>query len=115
MRRTALLTSALAVLACGKGEPAARTPTGSTRSPAAGATASTTSSEPQPITGKTWDVKMIATGDSYRFSPAALTIKRGDGVRWTLVAGPGHNVTFWPDSVPPGASSILQRNMARTA
>jgi plastocyanin len=57
---------------------------------------------------------MIAAGDSYRFSPASLTIKRGDGVRWTLVAGPGHNVTFWPDSIPPGASGILQRNMPRT-
>jgi plastocyanin len=58
---------------------------------------------------------MVAAGDSYRFSPPTLTIKRGDGVRWTLVAGPGHNVTFWADSIPSGAAGILQRNMSRTA
>jgi plastocyanin len=58
---------------------------------------------------------MIAAGDSYRFAPPSLTIRRGDAVRWTLVAGPGHNVTFWPDSIPPGSSATLQRNMARTA
>jgi plastocyanin len=108
MRRTALVASALAILACGKREqPAARA--------TSGATASTTSGAPEPITGKTWDVRMVAAGDSYRFAPATLTIKRGDGVRWTLVAGPGHNVTFWYDSIPSGASSVLQRNMAQTA
>jgi plastocyanin len=58
---------------------------------------------------------MIAAGDSYRFAPASLTISRGDGVRWTLVAGPGHTVTFWRDSIPPGALGTLQRNMPRTA
>src|SRR5262245_6545205 len=91
MRTTVLVMSAVAILACGKGE------------------------QPEAITGKTWDVRMVAAGDSYRFAPATLTIKRGDGVRWTLVAGPVHTVTFWPDSIPPGASSVLRRNMPQTS
>lgn len=100
--------SALLIVACGKGEqPSAR--------PTSGATAAATAGALQPITGKTWDVKMVAAGDSYRFSPATLVIKRGDGVRWTLVAGPAHNVVFWPDSIPTDAASILQPNMGRTS
>ena len=116
MKRKVLAATAITILACGKGEQPARPPaSGATSAPTAGATASATSGNPEPITGKTWDVKMVAAGDSYRFSPASITIKRGDGVRWTLVAGPGHTVTFWSDSIPAGASAILQRNMARTA
>ena len=118
MKTAARVAIALAFLACSPGEqPAARTTSGATTHPAAGASTSTvtTRDEPEPITGKTWDVRMIAAGDSYRFAPASLTISRGDGVRWTLVAGPGHNVTFWPDSIPPAASSVLQRNMPHTA
>ncbi|HEV8445397.1 MAG TPA: plastocyanin/azurin family copper-binding protein [Gemmatimonadaceae bacterium] len=116
MRTTALVATALAIAACGKGEqPAARPNSGATSTPGTGAAAAATGAAPQPITGKTWDVKMIAAGDNYRFSPATLTIKRGDGVRWTLVAGPGHNVVFWADSIPSGASSILQPNMGRTS
>lgn len=116
MKTAAVTAIAVAFLACGRGEQrAARSPSGATTHPAAGATTATTSGEPEPITGKTWDVRMIAAGDSYRFAPASLTIRRGDAVRWTLVAGPGHNVTFWPDSIPPGSSATLQRNMARTA
>ena len=108
MRRTALVATALAILACGKREqPAARE--------TSGATASTSSATPEPITGKTWDVRMVAAGDSYRFAPATLTIKQGDGVRWTLVAGPGHSVTFWSDSIPSGAPRVLQRNMPQTS
>jgi plastocyanin len=115
MRRTTLVASAFAILACSKSQrPAARPTSGATSAPAGATTASTTNGAPEPITGRTWDVRMVAAGDSYRFAPATLTIKRGDGVRWTLVAGPGHNVTFWSDSIPPGASSVLGRNMPQT-
>lgn len=79
--------------------------------PAAGAAATGTA---QPITGKTWDVKMIGDAQGYRFDPANLTIKKGDGVRFTVVSTPPHNVTFWPDSIPSGASSALQANMPQT-
>jgi len=79
--------------------------------PAAGAAATGTA---QAITGKTWDVKMLGDAKGYRYDPASLTIKKGDGVRFTVVSTPPHNVTFWPDSIPSGASNALQANMPQT-
>jgi len=60
--------------------------------PAAGAPAATGTA--LPITGKTWDVKMIGDGNSYKFEPANLTIKEGDGIKFTVVSTPPHNVAF---------------------
>lgn len=76
-----------------------------------GSTATAASGTAAPITGKTWDVKMIGDASGYHFDPASLTIKQGDGVRWTVVSGPPHNVTFWPDSIPSGAQAQLGANM----
>jgi plastocyanin len=56
---------------------------------------------------------MIGDATGYRFDPASLTIKAGDGVRWTVVSGIPHNVTFWPDSIPQGSAGVLQLNMPR--
>jgi plastocyanin len=78
------------------------------------ATGATSSGAAQPATGKTWDVKMLGDAKGYRFEPATLTIKRGDAVRWTVVSGPPHNVTFWPDSIPRNAAAQLQANMPNT-
>jgi plastocyanin len=76
-----------------------------------GSTAAAPAAAAAPITGKTWDVKMIGDASGSRFDPASLTIKRGDGVRWTVVSGTPHNVTFWPDSIPSGAQAQLGANM----
>lgn len=97
-------TAAPAVTSAGASSAAAMTP--ATRA-ASGGTA-------QPATGKTWDVKMLGDAKGYRFEPATITIKRGDAVRWTVVSGPPHNVTFWPDSIPQGAGAQLQANMPNT-
>lgn len=92
--------------------------TGTTSVGASGATSSGQSTvaasqtTPQAPTGKMWDVKMLGDEKGYRFEPANLTIKTGDAVRWTVVSGPPHNVTFWPDSIPQGAASQLGANMA---
>ncbi len=122
LRLTAIL-AALAVAGCGGGE---QTSTKTTTKPTAnnpavapggGAPGSTPTAAPgsaQPVTGKTWDVKMLGDANGYRYDPATITIKRGDGVRWTVVSGLPHNVTFWPDSLPAGASNILQANMPQT-
>jgi plastocyanin len=115
----------IAVVACGGGgeKTGAGASTGATAAaapaPPAGAGA-TTAAAPggaaagQPITGKTWDVKMIGDATGYKFEPAALTIKQGDGVKWTVVSTPPHNVSFWPDSIPSGAAAALQANMSNT-
>jgi plastocyanin len=65
-------------------------------------------------TPRTVEVKMIGDATGYRFSPASITIKRGDRVKWTLVSGPPHNVVFWPDSVPAGAATKLASSMPQS-
>ena len=67
-----------------------------------------------PITGKTVTVNMIGDAKGYRFEPATITIKAGDGVKWVNVTGGPHNVTFWSDSVPAGAAAVLGKNMPQT-
>ena len=115
MRRNLRLVFLAAVaLACSRGE---KSPAGSTTAAAPPSTTSVSTpaaGAPQPITGKTWDVKMLGDDRGYRFEPASLTIRRGDGIRWTVVSGLPHNVTFWPDSIPAGASGVLQGNMTLT-
>ena len=115
MRRNLRLVFPAAVaLACSRSE---KNPAGSSTAaapPSTTSVASPAAGAPQPITGKTWDVKMLGDDRGYRFEPATLTIHRGDGIRWTVVSGLPHNVTFWPDSIPPGASGVLQGNMTLT-
>lgn len=71
--------------------------------PAAGAMA--------PVTGTTHDVKMVGDGTSYRFEPADITIKAGDGVRFTMVSGGPHNVAFDAATIPAAAKTALLANM----
>ena len=108
----ALAASVLLVACGGGGEQqtdtmaAAGTPAVTTPTPAAGGTTTGTAA---PITGQTHEVKMIGDAQGYRFDPANLTIKAGDGVKWTLVSGPPHNVAF--QNVPAAAKSQLVANM----
>ena len=67
-----------------------------------------------PITGKTVEVKMIGDAQGYRFDPATITVKVGDGIKFTNVTGGPHNVTFWADSIPAGVSAALNANMPNT-
>lgn len=89
---------------------AAATPaTSAAATPGAAAPAATAAAAP--ITGKTVEVKMIGDDKGYRFEPATITIKVGDGIKFTNVAGGPHNVSFWADSVPAGAAAALAANM----
>lgn len=106
--------------ACGGGEKKADT-TGAAAAPpasqpAAGASASAGApaagtGTAMAATGKTWEVKMIGDASGYKFDPATLTIKQGDAVKWTVVSGPPHNVSFYADSIPAGAQNQLNANM----
>ena len=71
--------------------------------PAAGAMA--------PISGTTHEVKMIGDGTNYKFEPANLTIKQGDGVKFVMVSGGPHNVAFDAAVVPAAAKTALVANM----
>src|SRR3979409_2541466 len=47
-----------------------------------------------PITGKTHEVKMVGDAKGYRFEPANITVKQGDGIKFVVVTGGPHNVAF---------------------
>jgi plastocyanin len=116
--RGAWTLAALAFVACGGGEKAGTNTGNAGARPApgapAGSTAASAAAAPQPATGKTWDVKMFGDASGYRYDPVSITIKRGDAIRWTIVSGSPHNVTFWADSIPTGAAAVLGGNMAQT-
>ncbi|HEY2378562.1 MAG TPA: plastocyanin/azurin family copper-binding protein [Gemmatimonadaceae bacterium] len=109
------------VAACGGGEkkadttgaaapPAGQPAAGASASAPAGGAVSGTATAMAP-TGKTVEVKMIGDASGYRYDPASITIKQGDAVKFTVVSGPPHNVSFYADSIPAGASAQLSANM----
>jgi plastocyanin len=63
------------------------------------------------ITGTTHEVRMLLDGQTYKFDPANLTIKQGDGVKWVMVSGGPHNVAFDPAKIPDDVESVLSANM----
>jgi plastocyanin len=65
-----------------------------------------------PITGETHEVRMLQDPQgNYRFDPADLTIKSGDGVKFVMVSGGPHNVAFDPAQIPASAKAQLSANM----
>src|SRR6478672_6346627 len=73
-----------------------------------------TSNDARPAAPKTVEVQMIGDATGYKFSPAKITIQKGDKVKFTLVSGPPHNVVFWEDSIPKGAAAKLGKAMTKT-
>ena len=65
-----------------------------------------------PITGTTHEVKMIGDATGYKFEPANITIKAGDGIKFTVVGGGPHNVAFDPATIPAAASAQLDANIS---
>src|SRR5438128_883788 len=103
--RLALLASAVVLGACGGSEKSSKPTDSATTSPAPTTTAApaTGSVAKAPATGKTWEVKMMGDGTTYKFEPANITIKAGDNVKWTFVSMGPHNVAFDPADVPAAA------------
>jgi plastocyanin len=120
----ALLTGAALLGACGGEKPATDTaaanaaaastpaaaPSTATAAAATPAPAASGAVAAAPITGKTWEVKMIGDATGYKFDPAALTIKSGDGVKFTMVSMGPHNVTF-QNVTDAAAAAQLDANM----
>lgn len=112
LKTVALAASALLLGACGGGEtkteqaaPAATTPTPAA-TPAPGAAAGTV----MPVTGKTIEVKMYGDAKGYRYEPATITAKVGDGIKFITVNGGPHNVAFNAAEVPADAKAQLDAN-----
>ena len=102
-------TAAANAAAASATTPAATTPAATTPAPApaAGAVAAA------PATGKTHEVKMIGDATGYKFVPADLTVKQGDAVKFIMVSGGPHNVTF-TGITDPAAKAQLDANMSGT-
>ncbi|MEP7347843.1 MAG: plastocyanin/azurin family copper-binding protein, partial [Gemmatimonadaceae bacterium] len=64
-----------------------------------------------PITGKTHEIKMIGDAQGYRFEPANVTVKAGDGIKFVMVTGGPHNVAFDAATVPADSKDQLFANM----
>ena len=109
----AVVTSALVLGACGGGDSApaadsaaaapAAAPAEAPAAPAAGAMA--------PITGTTHEVKMIGDDKGYRYEPAEITVKQGDGIKFVMVSGGPHNIAFDPATIAADAKTALMANM----
>jgi plastocyanin len=84
------------------------TPANATASPASPSAAESAA----PITGQTVEVKMLQDEKgNYRFDPADVNIKSGDGVKFIMVSGGPHNVAFDPAQIPAEAKTQLSANM----
>ncbi len=112
----AVVTGAAMLLgACGGGDkaaettpeaPAVETPAAETAAPAAGAA--------QAITGTIHEVRML--GDAtYRYEPAEITVKAGDGIKFIFVSGGPHNVAFDESLLPADVKTQLMANMPNQA
>ena len=113
----ALVAGAMAIVACSGGDKKTETTTTTTDTAAKAAPAATTpattgaasTAAMAPITGKTVEIKMIGDGTTYKFDPANVTLKQGDGVKFIMTSGGPHNVAFV--DAPAAAKSQLSANM----
>lgn len=116
----ALAVSAVVLGACAGGDKGAGDTTAvavdTSAAPAAAApapsAAPTGTATAAPITGTTHEVKMIGDAQGYRFDPANITVKAGDGIKFTVVSGGPHNVAFDPATVPADQQAQLDANIS---
>ncbi len=117
--KAVLAGAALVLGACGgdKAAPAADSAAAPAMAPAAEAPAmaAPAAGAMAPITGTTHEVKMIGDGTGYKFDPADITIKAGDGIKFVFVSGGPHNVAFDPTTLSPEAKTALMANMPEQA
>ncbi len=64
------------------------------------------------ITGTTHEVKMVGDAQGYRFEPANITLKAGDGIKFLMVSGGPHNVAFDPATIPDDVEAQLDANIS---
>jgi plastocyanin len=101
MRGAVLTALLLLAAACDRG---AAAPPAKVVARAAGPTA-------RPVRGVVHTVRMLLDDEGYRFEPSYLTVASGDGVRFHMVSGVPHNVTFDEHFIPTGARAQLAANL----
>src|SRR5438477_1414350 len=63
------------------------------------------------ITGTTKTVNMVGDAKGYRFEPANISVKQGDGIKFVVQSGGPHNVAFDPATIPADVKGQLDANM----
>ena len=104
----ALLSGVVLLGACGGGETkdaATDTPTPAATPTPSGAAAAA------PITGTIHVVNMVGDATGYRYEPANITVKPGDGIKFVMVSMGPHNVAFDPAVIPADVKDQLFANM----
>lgn len=116
--RRSLVASAFVLGACAKGEKtegdtamAAPGMGADTAAMAAPAPAPAATGAAMAITGTTHEVKMVGDEKGYRYEPVNITVKQGDGIKFTMISGGPHNVAFDPAKIPDDVESQLSANM----
>lgn len=107
---SALVTSAIVLGACGGGEKAPATDSAAAPVAAAEAAAPAVTGTAAPITGTTHEVKMVGDATGYRYEPANITVKAGDGIKFVFVSMGPHNVAFDPAVIPADVKGQLDAN-----
>ena len=100
----ALLAGAAVLGACGgenksatdsaAANAATATPSTATATPSTGAAPAAGTVAAAPVTGTTHEVKMIGDASGYKFVPEKITVKAGDAIKYVMVSGGPHNVSF---------------------
>ncbi|MCC6318188.1 MAG: hypothetical protein IT361_10905 [Gemmatimonadaceae bacterium] len=108
----AVVASAALLAACGGGETKTTDSAATTAAPAPAAAAAPTGTvAAAPVTGTVHEVKMVGDDKGYRFDPATLTVKSGDGINFIMVSGGPHNIAFDAATIPEDQKAQLQANM----
>lgn len=107
----ALLSGVVLLGACGGGESQnAATDSAAMAAPAVtpAPTGAMTAVAP---TGTIHEVRMVGDATGYRYEPASITVKPGDGIKFINVSGGPHNVAFDPATIPADQKDQLFANM----
>jgi plastocyanin len=112
-----VVSSAVVLGACGGGGEK-KADSAATPAPAATDTATAATAAPAApagpaaaITGTTIEVKMVGDEKGYRFEPADIKLKAGDGIKFVMVTGGPHNIAFDPATIPADVKPQLSANM----
>jgi plastocyanin len=106
----ALLSGVVLLGACGGGEKAPAADTATAAPPATPAPATGSAAYAAP-TGTIHEVKMIGDATGYRYEPANITVKPGDGIKFIMISTGPHNVAFDPATIPADQKDQLFANM----
>jgi plastocyanin len=109
----ALVASAFVFAACGGSKDSVPAQSGAEATPAPAAAAEAApmvAGAIAPITGTTHEIKMIGDDKGYRFEPANLTVKAGDGIKYVFVSGGPHNVSFDGTTLSAAVKQQLDAN-----